>query len=120
MNQIILYVVLGLAAGILSGVIGIGGGVLIVPALVFLFGFTQQQAQGTTLALLVPPIGLLAAWTYYQHGLVNIRVAVFIAVGFILGSLYGARFAVGISNSTLERFFGAIIILIGLKMVLGK
>jgi len=119
-NQIILYVVLGLAAGILSGVIGIGGGVLIVPALVFLFGFTQQQAQGTTLALLVPPIGLLAAWTYYQHGLVNIRVAVFIAVGFILGSLYGARFAVGISNSTLERFFGAIIILIGLKMVLGK
>jgi uncharacterized protein len=119
-NQIILYIILGLAAGVLSGVVGIGGGVLIVPALVFLFGFTQQQAQGTTLALLVPPIGLLAAWTYYQHGMVNIKVAMFIALGFILGSLFGARFAVGLSNTTLEKYFGTIIILIGLKMVLGK
>ena len=120
MNQFILYIVLGLAAGILSGIVGIGGGVLIVPALVFLFGFTQQQAQGTTLALLVPPIGLLAAWTYYQHGLVNIRIALFIALGFILGSLLGARFAVGLSNTVLEKYFGAVIILIGLKMLLGK
>jgi uncharacterized protein len=120
MGNISLYVLLGLAAGLLSGIIGIGGGILIVPALIFLFGFTQQQAQGTTLALLVPPIGILAAWTYYQHGLVNIKVASFIAIGFILGSLFGARFSVGISNTMLERIFGVTIILIGLKMVFGK
>ena len=120
MGNIILYILLGLGAGMLSGVVGIGGGVLIVPALVFLFGFSQQQAQGTTLALLVPPIGILAAWTYYQHGFVNIKVAAFIAIGFILGSLFGARFAVGISNTMLEKVFGVAIILIGLKMVIGK
>jgi uncharacterized protein len=115
-----LYIILGLSAGILSGVVGIGGGVLIVPALVFLFGFSQQQAQGTTLALLVPPIGIFAAWTYYQHGFVNIKVAVFIALGFILGSIVGARFAVGISNTILEKIFGITLMLIGLKMFIGK
>ena len=120
MNDIMLYTLLGLSAGILSGVIGIGGGVLIVPALVFLFGFSQQLAQGTTLALLVPPIGILAAWTYYQHGFVNLKVAAFIAVGFIIGSLLGARFAVGVSNPMLEKIFGVTIMLIGLKMVVGK
>lgn len=120
MGNIFLYILLGLSAGILSGVVGIGGGVLIVPVLVFLFGFSQQQAQGTTLALLVPPIGILAAWTYYQHGFVNIKVAAFIAGGFILGSLFGARFAVGISNTMMEKIFGVTIILIGLKMVVGK
>jgi hypothetical protein len=120
MSDIFLYALLGLGAGILSGVVGIGGGVLIVPALVFLFGFSQQQAQGTTLALLVPPIGILAAWTYYQHGFVNLKVAAFIAVGFIIGSLLGARFAVGVSNTILEKIFGVTIMLIGLKMVVGK
>lgn len=120
MENTFLYILLGLIAGVLSGIVGIGGGVLIVPALIFLFGFSQQQAQGTTIALLVPPIGILAAWTYYQHGFVNIKVAVLIAIGFILGSLLGARFAVEASNTVLEKLFGVIIIIIGLKMVLGK
>ena len=71
MSDVILYVLLGLIAGALSGLIGIGGGVIIVPALVFLFGLSQHQAQGTTLALMVPPIGILEAWTYYQEGLVG-------------------------------------------------
>ncbi|MGD1046577.1 MAG: sulfite exporter TauE/SafE family protein [Bacteroidota bacterium] len=116
----IAYLLLGLAAGVLSGFIGIGGGVLIVPALVFLFGFTQHQAQGTTLAMLVPPIGILAAWTYYQKGFVDIKVAALIAVGFIIGSLVGSRYAIGISNTMLEKIFGITIVLIGLKMVFGK
>ncbi|MGD0590074.1 MAG: sulfite exporter TauE/SafE family protein [Bacteroidota bacterium] len=120
MGNIIAYLLLGLAAGILSGLVGIGGGILIVPALVFLFGFSQQQAQGTTLALLVPPIGILAAWTYYQHGFVNLQAALFIATGFIAGSFYGARFVTGIPNSTLEKIFGAFLVLIGLKMIFGK
>ena len=120
MNNIVAYLLLGLAAGILSGLVGIGGGILIVPALVFLFGFTQQQAQGTTLALLVPPIGILAAWTYYQKGFVDIKVAAIIATGFILGSLFGARFATGISNDILGKVFGTFLVLIGLKMIFGK
>lgn len=120
MGNIISYLLLGLAAGILSGLVGIGGGILFVPALVFLFGFSQQQAQGTTLALLVPPIGLLAAWTYYQHGFVDLKVAAFIAAGFIVGSLLGARYAIGISNDMLGKIFGVFLVAVGLKMIFGK
>jgi uncharacterized protein len=120
MGNSIPYLLLGLAAGILSGLVGIGGGILIVPALVFLFGFSQQQAQGTTLALLVPPIGILAAWTYYKHGFVDVKVAAIIAAGFIVGSLFGARVATGISNDVLGKIFGAFLVLIGLKMIFGK
>lgn len=120
MANIVSYVVLGLAAGILSGLVGIGGGILIVPALVFLFGFSQQQAQGTTLALLVPPIGILAAWTYYKSGVVDIKAAGLIAAGFVIGSLLGARYAVGTSNDILGKIFGVFLVLIGLKMVFGK
>jgi uncharacterized protein len=114
------YLILGLLAGVLSGLVGLGGGFIIVPALVFIFGFSQHQAQGTTLALLVPPIGLLAAWTYYRQGLVDIRVAGLIAVGFVVGSLLGARYAMTVSNETLEKVFGVALVLIGLKMIIGK
>jgi len=120
MGNIIPYLLLGLAAGILSGLVGIGGGILIVPVLVFLFGFSQQQAQGTTLALLVPPIGILAAWTYYKHGFVEIRVAAIIAAGFIVGSFLGARYATGLSNDMLGKIFGAFLVLVGMKMIFGK
>ncbi len=98
----LLYVFLGVFAGFLSGLIGIGGGVFIVPMLVFGFGFAQHEAQGTTLALLVPPVGLLAAWTYYKQGYVNLNVAALICVGFLIGGLLGAKLATGISNFCLE------------------
>lgn len=120
MSTQLLYVLLGLVAGIMSGLIGIGGGVLIVPALIFLFGFTQHQAQGTTLAMLVPPIGFFAAWVYYQQGSVDIKAAAFICVGFILGSLAGAKIAIGIPNALLERIFGVCLLLIAIKMIIGK
>ncbi|MBX7151027.1 sulfite exporter TauE/SafE family protein [bacterium] len=120
MGNIFLYLLLGAVAGVFSGLIGIGGGVIIVPALIFLFGMTQHQAQGTTLALLVPPIGLLAAWTYYKQGYVDLKIAAFICLGFVLGGWLGAKFATGISNSALEKIFGAVIILIGIKMLIGR
>lgn len=113
----ILYIVLGLSAGILSGLIGIGGGVMIVPSLIFLFGFSQQEAQGTTLGLLVPPIGILAAWTYYQQGYVNLKVAALICVGFVLGGLLGAKIAVILPGKLLERIFGVALLAISLKMI---
>lgn len=78
MLNISIYIFLGLIAGIMSGLVGIGGGIIIIPGLVYLFGLGQHQAQGTTLALMVPPIGLLAAWIYYKHGYVNLPMALFI------------------------------------------
>jgi len=120
MINIMLYIALGVIAGIFSGLIGIGGGIIIVPALIFLFGLSQHQAQGTTLALLVPPIGILAAWQYYTQGYVNVKIAAFICIGFFLGGFLGAKFATGLSNALLEKIFGAAMILIGLKMLLAK
>lgn len=108
---------MGLLAGILSGLVGVGGGVFIAPALVIWFGMSQHQAQGTTLALLVPPIGILAAWTYYQQGFVDVKVAAFICIGFVIGGFLGANLAVGIPNAILEKIFGGVIMAIALKMI---
>jgi hypothetical protein len=120
MTNALLYLILGLVAGTFSGLIGIGGGTIIVPVLVFLFGLSQHQAQGTTLALLVPPIGFLAAWTYYKQGYVDLRIAAFICIGFFLGGLLGAKFATKLSNVALERVFGGALLLISLKMIFAK
>ena len=120
MMNMLLYLLLGLVAGTFSGLIGIGGGTIIVPALVFLFGLSQHQAQGTTLALLVPPIGFLAAWTYYKQGYVDLKIAAFICVGFFLGGLLGAKLATKLSNVVLERIFGIALLLISLKMIFAK
>ncbi len=117
MTNILLYVLLGLTAGALSGLIGIGGGVIIVPALVLFFGLSQHQAQGTTLALLVPPIGVLAVWSYYKQGYVNFEIAGYMCVGFLAGSYLGARMATNLPNIVLERIFGVALLLIALKML---
>ncbi len=120
MTTLVICLLLGVAAGIMSGLVGIGGGVVIVPALVFLLGFTQQKAQGTTLALLVPPIGILAAWTYYKQGLVDIKVGGIICLGFLLGGLIGARIATGLPNGVLEKIFAVALLLVSLKILLAK
>ena len=114
------YLLLGLVTGTLSGIVGIGGGVFIVPALVFLFGLSQHQAQGTTLALLVLPIGLLAAYTYYKAGYVNMPIAAFVALGFILGGLIGAKYAVALPEDILRKIFGVAMIIIALYMIFKK
>jgi uncharacterized protein len=120
MTNILLYLLLGITAGFISGLIGIGGGVIIVPTLIFIFGLSQQEAQGTTLALLVPPIGLLGAWAYYQEGYVNLKIAVFICLGFFFGSFLGAKLAVQIPSFILEKLFGGAILVIALKMIFAK
>ncbi len=113
-------VLLGLTAGVASGLVGIGGGVILVPALVFLFGLNQHQAQGTTLALMVPPIGIFAAWAYWKEGYVDLRIAGLICVGFLAGSFLGARFSAGLSNLTLQKIFGGFLLLLSLKLLFGK
>lgn len=119
MMKILLLVVLGLVAGVASGLIGIGGATIIIPALVFLFRFDEHTAQGTTLAMMVLPIGFLAAWTYYKAGYVDLRVAGILAVGFFFGGLIGARFAVSLPGPTLQRIFGIGLLLIAVKMIVG-
>jgi uncharacterized membrane protein YfcA len=120
MANTVLYVLLGLAAGALSGLIGIGGGVIIVPALILFFGLSQHEAQGTTLALLIPPVGILAVWTYYKQGYVNLGIAGYMCVGFLVGSFLGAKMATNISNVVLEKIFGVALLLIAVKMLLTK
>jgi uncharacterized membrane protein YfcA len=119
MNNMYLLL-LGLTAGVLSGLLGIGGGIIIVPALIFLFGFSQHSAQGTTLAMMVPPIGLLAAWAYYSKGYVDLKVAGLMCIGFFVGGFLGAKFAGAISAGTLSRIFGIAMLIVSIKMIIGK
>lgn len=108
--------ILGIFAGYFSGLVGIGGGVIIVPALVLIFGFSQHTAQGTTLALLIPPIGIFAFLSYYQKGFVDIKSAIIICIGFILGGLIGGKMAVDISENFLRKIFAILLILLGVRM----
>jgi len=117
---IAVYLAFGLVAGVLSGLLGIGGGIFIIPALVFLMGFSQQTAQGTTLAMMIPPIGLLAAWTYYKMGFVDIKVAALMCIGFFIGGFVGAKFATALSGVALSRIFGVAMLIISIKFILAK
>jgi len=118
--EIFFYLLLGLVAGTFSGLIGIGGAIIIIPVLVLLFGLSQHMAQGTTLALMVPPIGLLAAWTYYKAGSVDIKIAGLICLGFFLGGLIGARYATQIPDDILRKIFGVVLLVAAIRMILGK
>jgi uncharacterized membrane protein YfcA len=111
------YLIVGAIAGILSGLLGIGGGTIIIPFLVLIAGFSQHQAQGTTLALMIPPIGLLAAMRYYYDGNVDIRAAVLICIGFFIGGLLGANIASPIPDTLLKKIFGCYLIVIGARML---
>jgi uncharacterized membrane protein YfcA len=115
-----LYIALGLVAGIFSGIFGIGGGTILIPALIYLFGLTQHQAQGTTLAIMVPPIGLLAALRYYYSGNVKLGMAGFICLGFFIGGLIGANMIQNVSDPTLKRLFGVFLLLVSIEMILSK
>jgi uncharacterized membrane protein YfcA len=111
--NVFFYLLLGLIAGSLSGLIGIGGAIIIIPSLVILFGLSQHTAQGTTLALMVPPIGLLAAWTYYKQGFVDFKIAG-------LSGLAGAKFATYIPDDVLRKVFGVILLASSLRMIFFK
>ena len=115
-----LYILLGLTAGVFGGMFGIGGGVILIPAMVYFFGLTQHQAQGTTLAIMVPPIGLLAAWRYYQSGNVKLGMAALICAGFLAGGYLGASFAQNLPELLMKRIFGVFLALIAFKMIFTK
>ncbi|MCF7873004.1 MAG: sulfite exporter TauE/SafE family protein [Candidatus Omnitrophica bacterium] len=115
-----LYIILGVGAGVFSGFLGIGGGSVMIPALVYLAGYSQHQAQGTTLAMMIPPIGLLAAIKYYQAGNVKIKAAVLMCIGFFIGGYLGARFVDKIPDLILKKSFGVFLLIVALRMIFGK
>lgn len=116
-QTILLLLVVGLCAGILSGLVGVGGGIIIVPALVFFLGFTQQQAQGTSLGLLLLPVGFLAVWNYYKQGQIDIKVVLIMAAAFTLGGWLGSKIALSISQAALKKVFASVLIAVGVKML---
>lgn len=111
---------IGIAAGLLSGLLGLGGAIIIIPALVMLMGFSQQMAQGTALMMMVLPVGALAAYQYYQKGFVDIKAALIMAVFFFLGGYLGARFATNIPQDILRKSFAVMLVLIAVKMFFQK
>jgi uncharacterized membrane protein YfcA len=116
-QTILLLAIIGLAAGILSGMIGIGGGIIIVPALVFVLGFTQQQAQGTSLGLLLLPVGILAVMNYYRQGYIDVKVVAIMCVTFILGGWVGSKIALSLPQDTVKKIFAIVLIVVALKML---
>ena len=116
MGQIAIVLVVGLLAGILGGFVGVGGGVLIVPALVLLLGFDQHLAVGTSLGALLPPVGLLGAYEYYKHGHLNITFALLLGLGLLLGGYIGAKIAVNVSGVALRRGFAIFLAITSIRM----
>ncbi len=114
-TTIIGLLAIGLAAGMLSSVVGIGGGVLVVPALVILFAMSQKVAQGTSLVMLLPPIGIFAVINYYKAGYVDFKIAGILCVAFIVGSYFGSKVALNLPESTLKRIFGVFLMILAVK-----
>lgn len=119
-QTIISLIIIGILAGVLSGLVGVGGGVIMVPLMVLFFGMTQHQAQGTSLAVLAVPVTAVAVYNYYQEGHINIKFALIIAVFFVLGSIIGSKFAISLDQKTLKKIFAIILIVIAGKMLLDK
>jgi len=120
MNSILILLVAGLLAGCLSGLVGIGGGIIIVPVLVYFLQYSQQAAQGTTLFMFLFPIGILGVMNYYKAGYVDYKAALIIACTFVIGSYFGSRLAISLDQKTIKQVFGVIIVVLGIKMIFWK
>jgi uncharacterized protein len=114
---IITLCLIGLAAGMLSGLVGVGGGIVIVPALMFFLGFSQLQAQGTSLGLLLLPIGIFAVLNYYNKGHIDVKVVLVMAVAFLLGGWIGSKIALNISQDLLRKIFAIVLFYTAIKML---
>lgn len=117
---VIILLLIGLIAGIISGLIGIGGAIIMIPALIYFIGMNQYEAQGTSLAVMLPPIGILAAYNYYKAGELNLQYALIIAFAFIIGGYFGSKLALNIPIGYIRRFFGIILLLISIHIIFSK
>ncbi len=109
---------IGLVAGVFAGLFGIGGGLIIVPALVFLLGFSDKQAVGTSLAALIPPVGLLGAAEFYRNGYMNILSAALIGAGLFVGAYFGARISIALDPHVFRRIYAAFLIVVAIRMLM--
>ena len=119
-STLILLIAIGIVTGIMAGMLGIGGAIIMVPSLVFILGFSQQIAQGTSLAVMLPPIGALAAYNYWKAGQMNLKFALILAVCFIIGSYFGSKIALSLPEAALKKIFGILLLLVAVKMLLSK
>lgn len=120
LQTLIILILIGLIAGIFSGLIGLGGAIIIIPALIYIIGMDQYEAQGTSLAVMLPPIGLLAVYNYWKAGQMNIRYGLIIALAFLIGGYIGSSFALQIPLQILRKIFGFVLIGIALQIILSK
>jgi len=116
-QMILILLLVGLAAGMLSGLVGVGGGIIIVPALVFFLGFSQKLAQGTSLGILLLPIGILGAMQYYKQGYVDFKVIAIISAAFLFGSYFGSKIALSLSQENIKKVFAVVMMLVAIKML---
>ena len=119
-SVLLILVVIGILTGFMAGMLGIGGAIIMIPALVFFLGLTQQTAQGTSLAVMLPPIGIIAAYNYYKAGQVNIKFALILASAFIIGSYFGSKLAINIPQPVLKKIFGILLVIVAAKMLFSK
>lgn len=116
-QTILLLVLVGIAAGMLSGLVGVGGGIVIVPALVLILGFSQKMAMGTSLGILLLPVGILGVIQYYKQGYVDMRVVLIISAAFLFGSYFGSKIALSLSQETIKKIFAIFMIIIAIKLL---
>jgi uncharacterized membrane protein YfcA len=114
--MVVIFLVIGLIAGVLSGLFGIGGGILIIPSLIFFANFHTKLALGTSLGAMLLPVGLLGAYAYYQQGNIDIKASLFIGLGLFLGAYVGAKLAHAIPSPTLQRMFAVFILLMAIRL----
>ena len=119
-SMLLILIVIGIITGIMAGMLGIGGAIIMIPALVFFMGFSQQSAQGTSLAVMLPPVGIIAAYNYFKAGHVNIKFAIILAVCFLIGSYFGSKLALNLPQPVLRKIFGVLLLLVAAKMLLSK
>lgn len=119
-NTILILIAIGLTAGILSGFVGIGGGLLIVPALIFFLGMSQFEAQGTSLAMMLPPIGILAVINYAKTGNLNWKYALILAIVFIIGGYIGSKISLSLSPIIVKKIFGVLMLVAAIKLIFYK
>jgi uncharacterized membrane protein YfcA len=119
-SMLLILIVIGILTGVMAGMLGIGGAIIMIPALVFILGISQQTAQGTSLAVMLPPIGIIAAYNYYKAGQVNIKFAIVLALFFLIGSYFGSKLALTLPQPVLKKVFGILLLLVAAKMLLSK
>jgi len=119
-SVLLTLIIIGIVTGVAAGLLGIGGAIIMVPALVFIIGLTQHQAQGTSLAVMLPPIGIIAAYNYYKAGEVNLKFALILAIAFIVGSFFGSKLALNLPQHILKKIFALLLLAVSLKMFFSK